>query len=55
MHCEQYEEIRSTLRLAGDLARLYDQRLTFHPRRAGLGAAPLLLPCLLGCARRGAG
>ncbi|KAI7836305.1 hypothetical protein COHA_009813 [Chlorella ohadii] len=27
----QYEEISSTLRLAGDLSRMYGQRLTFHP------------------------
>jgi UV DNA damage repair endonuclease len=28
----QFEEIKEALMLAGDLARLHDQRLTFHPR-----------------------
>ena len=27
----QFEEIRQALKFAGDLARVYDQRLTFHP------------------------
>jgi UV DNA damage repair endonuclease len=28
----QYADIRTALRHAGDLARLYGQRITFHPR-----------------------
>lgn len=28
----QYEGIAAALRLAGDLARLHGQRITFHPR-----------------------
>ncbi|PRW39126.1 UV damage repair endonuclease [Chlorella sorokiniana] len=36
----QYEEIKSTLRLAGDLARTYGQRLTFHPSHFVKLAAP---------------
>ena len=34
----QYADIRTALRHAGDLARLYSQRITFHPRwGSGLG------------------
>ena len=28
----QFADIRAALRHAGDLARLYGQRITFHPR-----------------------
>lgn len=41
----RYAEISSALRLAGDLARLYGQRITFHPRqgpRGQLGPRPAL-------------
>lgn len=36
----QYAEIRTALRLAGDLARLYGQRITFHPSHFVKLAAP---------------
>lgn len=46
----QYEDIKATLRLAGDLARTYGQRLTFHPRRAS-HALPAVLASLPAHAR----
>ncbi|KAL4440141.1 hypothetical protein ABPG75_003142 [Micractinium tetrahymenae] len=36
----QFAEIRAALRLAGDLARLYGQRITFHPSHFVKLAAP---------------
>lgn len=39
-HPAQFEEIRAALRFAGDLARTYGQRLTFHPSCAPRPAAP---------------
>ncbi|PSC67605.1 UV damage endonuclease [Micractinium conductrix] len=36
----QYEEISAALRFAGDLARLYGQRITFHPSHFVKLAAP---------------
>lgn len=38
----QFDEISAALRLAGDLARAYGQRLTFHPRCGGGAAAAVL-------------
>lgn len=36
----QFSEIKAALRFAGDLARVYDQRLTFHPSHFVKLAAP---------------
>lgn len=52
----RYEEISAALRFAGDLARLYGQRITFHPRCVlglhGAGCWLLAVGCRLSASRK---